>query len=117
MAIILKMYFAVFLALIVLTLCASVTSIAIDASLVAPEKKCNAPVATEINCNDDSLACGWVVYEPFTKKTNYSFKNRCECGVSELCVRSWDDVQKNAYVYHCKLVDAETFMNVWKKNQ
>lgn len=95
MAIILKMCVAVFLTLFVSKLCVSVASMAMNVSPVSSRN--------EIDCSAESFACGWAVYKPLTKQLKYFIKSKCECGANQKCIRSWDDIQKTAYVYECKI--------------
>lgn len=53
------------------------------------------------NCYN--TACGWAVYNPFTRIVDYFMKNTCECpDKSYKCVRVGDDLSASAYVYRCR---------------
>lgn len=54
------------------------------------------------DCNKNSLACGWQVYENFSRKYLYHIKNSCECRANQKCVKDYEDVAKNVFVYTCR---------------
>lgn len=87
MAIILKLYVAIFLTLFTSKLCVSV-KLPVKRSLSEPIK----------DCNQYSLPCGWGAYEQSTKKITSYWQNKCKCRAYQKCVQSSDDV----YVYNCK---------------
>lgn len=50
-----------------------------------------------------NAACGWAVYNPYTRNVEYFMKNTCECpDESYKCVRVGDDLSASAYVYRCR---------------
>ncbi|EFN75654.1 uncharacterized protein LOC105191203 [Harpegnathos saltator] len=53
------------------------------------------------NCYN--LPCGWEVYNPRTRISEYVMKNECECPDSTYkCVRYHDVLQSGAYQYRCR---------------
>ncbi|XP_011629579.1 uncharacterized protein LOC105422057 [Pogonomyrmex barbatus] len=49
-----------------------------------------------------NAACGWAVYNPYTRNVEYFMKNTCECPEDYKCVRVGDDLSASAYVYRCR---------------
>ncbi|CAL1686219.1 unnamed protein product [Lasius platythorax] len=50
-----------------------------------------------------NTACGWGVYDSYTRNVEYYMRNTCECpDKSYKCVRVGDDLSASAYVYRCR---------------
>ncbi|CAH0384048.1 unnamed protein product [Bemisia tabaci] len=50
-----------------------------------------------------STPCGWAVYTPFTRRTDYYMKNTCECPKDKKCQQTDDNLSASAYVYRCRI--------------
>lgn len=49
------------------------------------------------------MACGWGVYDSYTRNILYYMRNTCECpDKSYKCMRVGDDLSASAYVYRCR---------------
>lgn len=121
MSIILKMCFAVFLALLV---AATVESAATGSTvgyttepvtseienqkqaLVLPAEPTGlTTTVSSVKICDVTYSCGWGIYTqtPFERRLNYYMKNSCECPEGEHCVRVDDDAVLSAYIYKCRV--------------
>jgi len=111
MALILKMCFAIVLALLVSNLFVSIESATTKKREIQTENQSEVQTQTEtiattekrIKICDTTLSCGWAVYVPFTREIKYFMKNSCDCPDNQHCIRVDDDPVISAYVYKCRV--------------
>ncbi|GFQ89870.1 uncharacterized protein TNCT_372061 [Trichonephila clavata] len=60
-----------------------------------------------------STPCGWEIYQPATRTTDYFVKSPCECPGGTRCMRYSDDISIAAYVYKCRPGNEEG--HVWNE--
>ncbi|PRD33867.1 UNVERIFIED_CONTAM: hypothetical protein NCL1_16380 [Trichonephila clavipes] len=67
----------------------------------------------EVKYCSGSTPCGWEIYQPATRTTDFFVQSPCECPSGTRCMRYSDDISIAAYVYKCRPGNEEG--HVWNE--